>query len=121
MDDRRVVRFVWFGITIVIGLVLGLLAGWSRTIKTSDTSFAGLRQDYQIDLVLMTSEIYNHDKDIDAAQKRLESLQPEDMVKFVQQAAADAEKIGYAPADVKLINRLAKDLDVELNSKTGGS
>ncbi|MEM5774820.1 MAG: hypothetical protein AAGU05_07425 [Anaerolineaceae bacterium] len=121
MNGRRVVRFIWFGITIVIGLVLGLLAGWSRTIQTSDTSFSGLRQDYQIDMVLMTAEIYNHDHNIGAAQTRLDSLKPDDLLQFVQQAALDAEKIGYAAADIKMMNRLAEDLDVALNSRTGGS
>jgi hypothetical protein len=121
MKERRIVRFIWFGITIIIGLVLGLLAGWSKSIKTSEASFSSLRQDYQIDIVLMVAEIYRGDEDLSAAEKRLAYLEADDIVLFVQQAVRDAETIGYAKSDIKMMNTLADDLEADLGIGSGDS
>ena len=121
MRGRRIVRYIWFGISIVAGLVLGLLAGWSKSVNPSKASFSSLRQDYQIDIVLMVAEVYHKDQDLGAAKERLAYLNADDIVLFVQQAALDAETIGYARSDLKLMAALAQDLETDLQSGSGVS
>lgn len=121
MSGRRIVRFIWFGISIVAGLVLGLLAGWSKSAGPSQTNFSSLRQDYRIDIVLMVAEAYHEDQDMNAAKDRLSYLNADDTLQFVQQAALDAKELGYAKVDLKLMAALAQDLDAEINSGSGVS
>ncbi len=121
MRGRRIVRYIWFGISIVVGLVLGLLAGWSKSADTSRASFSSLRQDYQVDIVLMVAEVYHKDQDLPAAKDRLEYLETDDIVLFVQQAVLDAETIGYTKSDLKWMAALAQDLEADSQSGSGNS
>jgi len=116
MKGRRIVRFIWFGISIIVGLVLGLVAGWSKSVEKTNASFTSLRQDYQIDIVLMSAEIYNEDNDLGAAVDRLEYLETDNIVLFVQQAVLDAETIGYTKSDLNLMATLAQDLETKLGT-----
>lgn len=122
MKNRRIVRFIWFGISILAGLALGLLLGWSKgEDRSSRSSFSGLRQDYQIDIVLMVSEIYHKDQDLSAARERLAYLDADDLVLYVQQAVTDAETIGYTKSDLKMMSALLKDLEADSLSGSGKS
>lgn len=118
---RRIARFVWFGISIVLGLVLGLLAGWSRSVKVTDTSFVGLRHDYKVDIVLMVAEIYAKEQNLTTARNQLGYLNEEDIAAFVTQAVVDAEKLGYDKKDLKMLTNLAEDLQDWTNAQEGGS
>ena len=75
MQNRR---YLWFVITIVIGLVMGLLLGWnvfSRPPKT--LGLDNLREDYKTDYVLMVAKFYEKEKDLAAAKEMLDKIEPE--------------------------------------------
>jgi len=111
MNGRRFIRYIWFVISIVAGLALGLLAGWSRSLDIVNASPATLRQDFQLDIVLMVAEIYHQDSNLPDAQRRLAFLDPDDSLRFVQQAALDAHELGYTTDDLALIVALAQALE----------
>ena len=121
MNKRRVVRYLWFGISIIIGLMLGLFAGWSRSIDASNAPLSSLRQDFQLDIVLMIAEIYHQDGDLEAAQHRLAYLAVEDDQRFVQQAALDAHQIGYSTADLELLVSHAQALGPDVQPTETGA
>jgi hypothetical protein len=71
-------RYLWFAVTIVIGLVFGLLLGWnvfSRPPKSLGLDV--LRQEYKTDYVLMVAKFYQKEKDLPAAQTMLEKVEPD--------------------------------------------
>lgn len=75
MQNRR---YLWFIVTIVIGLVFGLLLGWN--VFSRPPKFLGLdvlRQEYKTDYVLMVAKFYQKEKDLPAAQAMLEKMEPD--------------------------------------------
>ncbi|NSW50955.1 MAG: hypothetical protein HPY85_00435 [Anaerolineae bacterium] len=88
MENRRL---QWFLVAIGAGLVLGLILGWSMFArKAADLQLQDLREDYQVDYVLMVATIYGQDKDLAAARARLMPLaeDTEEMIDLVKQAMA---------------------------------
>ncbi len=62
-------------IALAVGVGLGLIYGWViDPIEYVDVTPNILRQDYQVDYVLMTAEAYQYDFDSAAAAKRLAML-----------------------------------------------
>ncbi|MFN3490782.1 MAG: hypothetical protein ACK40V_01040 [Anaerolineales bacterium] len=62
-------------ITLTIGIALGLIYGWViDPIEYVDVTPNILRQDYQVDYVLMTAEAYQQDFDSESAARRLAIL-----------------------------------------------
>ncbi len=60
---------------LVVGVGLGLVYGWLiDPVEYVDTSPDSMRIDYQTDIVLMVSDIYAHDLDLEGAQNRLSLL-----------------------------------------------
>ena len=122
MDSRRVVRFIWFGISILVGIGLGLLVGWSLfPVQYANTSPASLRSDYKLDYLLMTAEIYQSDGNLADAQARLTILGEENITRLVQQAATDAGDRGYDTRDLNKIVHLAQDLLAAEPTPIGGA
>ena len=65
-------RWVRFLIAILVGLAIGLAYGWLVSpVRYIDTSPNTLRIDYKTDYVLMVSETYQSEKDLDQAVRRL--------------------------------------------------
>jgi len=120
MSRKRIVRYIWFILSILAGTVLGVFAGWSRPVDNANAPPTSLREDYQLDVVLMIAEIYQQDGDLDAAQRRLDFLQVENSERFVQQAALDAHSIGYSTEDLELIVSLSQALSLA-SAEVGGS
>ena len=114
-------RYVWFVISILAGTALGIFLGWSRPVDSANAPPESLRDDYQLDVVLMIAEIYQQDQDLPAAQHRLSFLNVEDPVRFVQQAALDAHEVGYSTADLELIVTLSQALTLASSGNAGGS
>ena len=109
MRTRRIVRFIWFGVSIVVGIGMGLLIGWSLPVDTANAAPVSLREDYQLDYVLMVAEVYHQDDDLSAALKRLDLLdQGENTVRFVQQATLDAHTLGYSKDDLEWLVALSQ-------------
>jgi hypothetical protein len=119
MRSRRVVRFIWFGISILVGIAVGLLIGWSLLpVEYANTSPDSLRSDYRVDYILMVAEIYDKGGDIDAAVDWLDPLEGDHAVRMTQQAALDARDMGYEIADLELIVQLAQALSIAVPSPT---
>ena len=110
-EQRRTVRYFWFGISILVGIALGVLLGWSRPVDNANAPPESLRSDYQIDVVLMVAEAYQADHDLGAAQRRLSYLNVEDdLVRFIQEAALEAHEIGYSTNDLETMVTLSQAL-----------
>lgn len=119
MRNRRVVRFIWFAISILVGIAAGLFIGWSLLpVEYADVSPDSLRSDYRVDYILMVAEIYDEEGDIDDAIDWLDPLEGEYTVRMVQQAALDARDMGYDIADLELIVHLAQALSIAVPSPT---
>ncbi len=101
-------RFVLFLLMIAVGIGLGLVYGWVlNPVKYEDTSPSMLHRDYKADYVLMVAEIYNNDKDLAQAVRRLallDSIAPE---RSVASAIATARERGYAAQDLDMMGKLA--------------
>ncbi len=114
MKSRRI---IWFGLSIVVGLVIGLVYGWFfRTAAPQDLSFEALRADYKADYVLMVAEIYKSEKDAALAKSRLMSIGDQNVDLLVQQALMTARSLGYAPQDIELISALSRALPGDDNA-----
>ena len=119
MDGRRAVRFVWFGISILVGIAAGLFIGWSLLpVEYANTTPESLRMDYKIDYILMVAEIYAAEEDAEAAIMWLEPLASDYSVRMVQQAALDARDLGYEITDLELIVKLSQALTVAVPTPT---
>jgi hypothetical protein len=107
---RRWSRFL---IAILVGIGLGLLYGWLISpVRYVETTPDTLHMQYKTDYVLMTAEVYNADKNLETAVRRLGALgniSPSDMV---YQAIVFAQKAGYADADLALMQNLLNAVQV---------
>ncbi|MCJ7625991.1 MAG: hypothetical protein MUO76_21065 [Anaerolineaceae bacterium] len=119
MRSRRFVRFIWFGISILVGIAAGLFIGWSLLpTEYANTSPDSLRSDYRVDYILMVAEIYAEEGDVGAAINWLDPLEGGHAVRMVQQAALDARDMGYDFSDLELIVHLAQALSIAVPSPT---
>jgi hypothetical protein len=96
---------------IVLGSLLGLLYGWViRPVEYIDTTPDALRSDYRADYVLMVSEAYASDEDLDLARVRLAALGPRSPVSLVVETIDFGLQFGYTQLDLETLNRLVVDL-----------
>lgn len=104
-------RFVWFLISLGLGIVLGLAAGWAAApLRAPDGSLKTLLPEYQAEAVLMVAEIYAGDSDANAAAERLAGLSEPPALRLVQQAIIMGGNLGYSKADLDAMLRLAQGL-----------
>ncbi|MEE4193780.1 MAG: hypothetical protein V2J07_01145 [Anaerolineae bacterium] len=76
MQNRR---YLWFIITIVIGLLFGLLLGWNVFSRAPEQlGLDVLREDYKMDYVLMIAKFYQAEKDLAGAQRMLDLIEPDE-------------------------------------------
>ena len=100
-------RWIRFLIAILVGLAIGLAYGWLISpVRYIDTSPNTLRIDYKTDYVLMVSEAYQSDKDLDQAIRRLAQLGATSPVELVAQAIQFAQKTHYTEVDVTRMQAL---------------
>jgi hypothetical protein len=100
-------RWIRFLIAILVGLAIGLAYGWLISpVRYIDTSPNTLRIDYKTDYVLMVSEAYQSEKDLDQAIQRLALLGAASPVELVAQTIQFAQKAGYTEADVARMQAL---------------
>jgi hypothetical protein len=105
-------RRIWFVITILLGVILGLAYGWViNPVKYVDTSPDTLRSDYKVDFVLMVAEVYHKDEDIVLAIQRLAILGDPDPLNMVQDVILQANQLGYSADDVELLMKLDQVLE----------
>lgn len=98
-------------IGLFIGILLGVLYGWViRPVEYIDTAPGSLRADYYNEYVLMVSEAYAADGDLDLARMRLAALGPRPPVNTVVAAIDYGLEHGYSQLDLETLNRLVVDL-----------
>jgi len=104
-------RWLKFIIVILIGLALGLVYGWVISpVEYLDTTPSTLRYDYQTDYVLMVAEIFNDNQNVEQAARQLAIISSDPPVDIVIQALAYGAQLGYANADLVLLQNLATSL-----------
>ncbi|HUF37414.1 MAG TPA: hypothetical protein VMN57_02725 [Anaerolineales bacterium] len=100
-------RWIKFLIAIVIGVAIGLFYSWTvNPVRVVDSTPDSLRLDYRADYVLMVAEVYQLERDPDAAAQRLGRLGTDPVVLIVQQAVVFAETAGYPEIDLNLLVQL---------------
>ena len=109
--NRRVWRFVFFTLAILAGFAAGLGYGWViNPVQYASSSPDTLRSDYQVDFVLMTSELYHAEGDLPMALARLAFLGDTPPLTLMDAAIDFAQTRQYAPADLQLMRNLAADI-----------
>ena len=95
-------RYVWFSLCIIFGLLVGLIAG-SRLIPLpyENLHYADLRSDYKTDYVLMVAEIYGTDHNLPRAMDSLSQVTGQAPVHQVQQAIVTAQDLNYSQQDLQ--------------------
>lgn len=116
-------RLARFLIGLVIGLALGLGYAWRiQPVAYYDTAPDSLRQDYRVDYVLMVSQSYQADGDMQLALLRLAALGPQPPGDIVDDAIAFAVANGFVQQDREALSRLAEDLrSIPAAPEIGGS
>lgn len=109
-------RWLFFLLSIVLGIGIGLLIGWIfQPVKFTDTTFNTLRADYQTDYILMTAETYSLEQNTTAAIRRLATLSDTPTLEQIRQAILFAEQAGYNDADLEKLRSLQAALEAESN------
>jgi hypothetical protein len=104
-------RFIYFFISIGVGIILGGLFGWFlRPAEAKNSSFESLRSDYQTDYVLMVAEIFKAEGDIALAKSQLNIIGDEHPITLVQRALENARLLNYSSEDINLIIELGQKL-----------
>lgn len=108
MKNTRVAGFVLF---ILIGIILGLIYGWViKPAGVQNTTLSSLRADYKADYVLMVSEVYASDFDLDTATKLLKQVSPRDPIQAVQDALLVGQQFGYSEPEMRSLANLEMSL-----------
>ncbi len=110
MDPERRRRWLFFLLSIGLGLALGLYYGWVvRPVRYVDTTPDTLRQDYKTDFVLMVAEAWEATQDLALARRYLALLggTPQEQV---ARALDYAVQVGYGPQDLHRLRTLLRAL-----------
>jgi hypothetical protein len=100
-------RWVFFILSILIGIAIGLLYGWViQPVQYTNTTLKSLGTEYKTDYVLMVAEAFNFDQDAAAAVNRLAKLNPPGTLDEIHQAILYAEEAGYNSRDLQLLRLL---------------
>lgn len=106
----RYKRLIWFGLSILLGVILGLFYGWRVTpLEFREAAPAALRADYQTDYALMVAEVFQQEKDVTLAARRLAVMEIPP-ARTVQKAILSAQDLGYARSDLETLARLFQEL-----------
>ncbi len=110
----RIGRILWFIISILAGIAIGLLYGWVINPGVEiQAPGSTLRADYRTDTVLMVAEIYAARQDATLAADQLKLLGEDDPVRIVQQAILTAQDLNYPAADITSMANLAQGLSLK--------
>ena len=112
---KRTRRFIFFGITIFVGIALGVAYGWIiNPVQYTQTGLHTLRIDYKTDFVLMIAELYQTEGDLVGALARLSYLGEDAPRDLVQDAIAYAQEMNYAPSDLESMQTLRIEIELLL-------
>jgi hypothetical protein len=100
-------NWIKFLIALGIGVALGVIYGWViAPVQYTDAPPNILREDYRADYVLMTAEIYNSERDAEAAARHLAILGSESPAQISASALQYATSNGFPESDVLLLQDL---------------
>lgn len=100
-------RWALFLLSILAGAALGLYYGWVVSpVEYVDTLPVTLRADYKADYCLMVAEVFEQERDVEAAARRLALLGSEPPASIVAAALEFGRQHGYAPADLQRLQDL---------------
>lgn len=104
MSSSNIIKVI---IALIIGIAIGLLYGWViGPIEYIDVTPNLLRQDYQVDYVLMTAEAYQLDFDSELAARRLAILGSESPAIITNNALEYALNNNFTETEVQLLQTL---------------
>lgn len=104
-------RFLWFLISLGLGIVLGLAAGWViAPLRGQSGGLETLEAASRAEYVLMVAEVYEADGDAAAAADRLAAFAPLPALRAVQEAIITGGERGYAKAELDRLARLGQGL-----------
>jgi len=114
--QRPFVRYAFFFIAIVVGIAGGIILGWELFPPQSAISEPQtLHIDYKTDYVLMVSEIYHQDGDLDKAIARLSYLGDSPPEEMIGSGILYAEEQAYSLNDQQLILDLYTDITLSFS------
>ena len=104
----RFVRLIWFILSIVAGVGIGLAYGWLvKPAGYGGTQPATLRADYKTDYVLMVAEVFQKEGSEALAAHRLSELSSDTPIRTVQAAILAARQLDYSQRDMDTLAHLA--------------
>ena len=104
----RLVRLIWFLLSIALGVALGLAYGWLvKPVRFDGSQPTTLRADYKTDYVLMIAEVYHKEGSEALAAHRLAELGEDPPTRLVQQAILSARQLDYSKRDMDTLAFLA--------------
>ncbi len=102
-------RWKRFLLTLVIGLLAGLIYGWLVSpVELVDTTPEMLSEDYRTDIVLMVAEIHAGATDPGSSRQVLAYFFPQSPGITATEALAYASAAGYAQPDLSLLLDLSR-------------
>jgi len=109
LENRRPLYFL---LSILVGVGLGLLIGWVLyPLQFAETTADSLSADYKADYTLMVAEVYQTDNDPGLAAVRLAPLGDQPL-RTVQEAIVTGQDLGFARRDMELMAQLLQALQV---------
>ncbi|MBG0784569.1 MAG: hypothetical protein H0S79_05665 [Anaerolineaceae bacterium] len=106
---RRIHRWFFFFLMVILGIGAGLLFGWEVCpLAPRNTQPDSLSTAYRTDTVLMIAELYHNDGDPTLARERLAFLGEQDPVTLMDATLSYAETHQYTPTDLQLMQALAE-------------
>jgi hypothetical protein len=107
----QVTRYIWFGLSILLGLLVGLFLGNRfMPVPYENVPMSSLRDDYKADYVFMVAESYQKNQNINQAAEAVQRLGTETPFYLAQQALLTARNLNYPQADIELMRKLADAL-----------
>lgn len=104
MSSSNIIKII---IALAIGIAIGLIYGWViDPIEYVDVTPNLLRQDYQVDYVLMTAEAYQKDFDSELAARRLAILGSESPASITSNALEYAIANNFTQNEIQLLQTL---------------
>lgn len=112
-------RWTYVILAVLLGIGLGLIYGWViNPVKFVDTTPASLREDYRTDYVLMVAEAFQSDQNAEIATRRLAIFGSDPPATIASRALQYAQKIGYSPNDISLLQNLIKAVQAYVPAPT---
>ncbi|MBT3314016.1 MAG: hypothetical protein HN390_05335 [Anaerolineae bacterium] len=101
-------RWIQALLAAALGLVIGLFYGWRiAPVEYTDLAPNTLHADYRNDYILMVSESYQNDKDLELAAHRLALVSSASPVEIIEESL---ETSGYAQENVDKLEKLLSEM-----------